>query len=84
MLSFEEINNHYFNDLLKEYELVDLFEKEQFYGKYEIYCITNDKELSSNINLLKIPIMKLNLEINDVIENKEKSVMKMFQIREKN
>lgn len=83
-LSFEEMNNHYFRDLLKERELICLIDKEQFYGKYEIYCNNNDKELSSNINLLKIPIMKLNLEINDVIENKEKSVMKMFQIREKN
>lgn len=83
-LSFDEMNNHHFRDLLKERELICLIDKEQFYGKYEICCISNDKELSSNINLLKIPIIKLNLEVNDVIENKEKSVMKMFQIRKKN
>jgi hypothetical protein len=82
-LSFDEITNHYFNILLKERELVQLFENEQFYGKYEIYTYIDNKDLISNINLIKIPIIKLNLEANDVIQNKENSVMRMFQIREK-
>lgn len=82
-LNFEEVNNHYFNDLLKERKVAHLFENEQFYGKYEIYCNINNRELISNINLIKIPIINLNLEINDVVDKKEKSVMKMFQIREK-
>lgn len=82
-LNFDELTNHYFNDLLKEHKLVHLFGNKQFYGKYEIYSNINNKDLISNINLMKIPIINLNLEINDVADNKEKSVMKMFQIREK-
>ena len=77
------MKEHEFIKLLKEKELLFYYDEIVYYGKFEIYCNINDNELSSNISLAKIPIIKLNLEITNIMENKEKSVMKMFGIREK-
>ena len=82
-ITFDEMKEHEFIKLLKEKELLFYYDEIVYYGKFEIYCNINDNELSSNISLAKIPIIKLNLEITNIMENKEKSVMKMFGIREK-
>lgn len=82
-INFEEMKDHKFISLLKEHELLHFYDELQYYGKFEIFCTVKEKELSSNINLTKIPINKLNLDPVAVNIKKETSVMKSFYVREK-
>lgn len=83
-IGFEEMKEHRFIEMLKEHDLLSLSDDLQFYQKYEIFTSKGDDELKADVSLMKLSLMKLNLDIDNVISNKEKSDMKIFNIRLKN
>lgn len=82
-ISFEEMKTHKYFELLKEHDLIHIYSNEQYFGKFEIFYNLNENELSVNVNLLKMSIEKLSLDLNELKSAKENSRMKFFDIREK-
>jgi hypothetical protein len=78
------MKTHKYFELLKEHDLIHIYSNEQYFGKFEIFYNLNENELSVNVNLLKMSIEKLSLDLNELKSAKENSRMKFFDIREKN
>lgn len=80
-LTFEEMTNHKFINLLKKFEVIHFYDESQYYKKFNLVYQFHDEEQSKEISLIKISIEKINLDLEEVIQEKKESVMKNFYIK---
>lgn len=83
-LAFNDMKDHKFFQILKELEIVHFYNETQFYKKFNIKYINADEELSNVVSLIKMPMNKLNIDIENMIEEKKNSTTKKYFITEEN
>jgi len=83
-LTFNDMKDHNFFKILKELEIIHFYNETQFYKKFTIKYINADEELSNVVSLIKMPMNKLNIDIENMIEVKMTTPMKKYFITEEN
>ncbi|WP_193311072.1 HD domain-containing protein [Poseidonibacter ostreae] len=83
-LAFNDMKDHNFFKILKELEIIHFYNETQFYKKFNINYINVDEKLSNVVSLIKMPMNKLNIDIENMIEEKMNSPIKKYFITEAN
>ena len=83
-LAFDDMKEHEFFKILKELEIIHFYNETQFYNKFNIKYINGEEELSSVVSLIKMSMVKLNINIENIIEEKKNSTTKKYFITEIN
>ncbi len=83
-LTFNDMKDHNFFKILKELEIIHFYNETQFYKKFNIKYINVGEELSNVVSLIKMPMNKLNIDIENMIEVKMTTPMKKYFITEEN